>query len=572
LGAKFNALFDLKQCRSICISGQCALLILIYDLKQIPTLKMISSNTDACQFEVDEDEIDKVQDIIDNWQKRYRLELERDDVLKIVMKDINNYCEILKTSKGQQVNFKGGCFASCPDIKIHEDGRLETIYKDSYKANSMVIVAEAILKYLLFDIPIEKTINNCNDVFKFMQVSHLGGTYEKCVQESPNGDIELQRNNRIYAGLKPSGVIVKIKPDGRRDSLANQPPNPIVDNANKLTINDINKEWYIEFAQEKANDFLGIPRLESLKKDELLERANQLGLEIDKKVKKAELIEIIKDKERNEVNNMAGKSQKENEEIKTITLSDERANDTLKINALLYQKINKLRQYIRSYKFLYDEELPSNLGGGEYYSIGQLYDAIQEGCLLCGLDFSFETIDIISFDKELVKPSGKLPIHVVTVKTKATIVDIDTGHSKEYYTIAQGSDTMDKAVSGASTLAFRQWFNKNFSPKGANENDEGADETPKSSEPKTPVFVPEKKKEELKEEVVTQAQEQKEESDDEDLKEICENIMKIREITGKETYGNITLGKIQEGKLTDVEIEKARQKTASKLEEVKGDI
>ena len=72
--------------------------------------------------------------------------------------------------------------------------------------------------------------------------------------------------------------------------MANQPPNPIVDNANELTINDINKEWYVEFAQERANNFLGIPRLESLKKEELLERANKLGLEIDKKTKKAELI------------------------------------------------------------------------------------------------------------------------------------------------------------------------------------------------------------------------------------------------------------------------------------------
>ena len=248
--------------------------------------------------------MNEVQEVIDNWQKRYRLELERDDVLKIVMKDINNYCEILKTNKGQQVNFKGGYFASSPDIKIHEDGKLETIYKDSYKANSMVIVGESILKYLLFDIPIEKTINNCNDIFKFMQISHLGSTYEKCVQESPNGDIELQRNNRIYAGLKPSGVIVKIKPDGRRDSLANQPRNPIVDNANQCTIDDINKQWYIDLAYERANDFLGIPRLENLKKTELLERANNYNLDIDKKTKKADLIEILKNYEKRLTNNI----------------------------------------------------------------------------------------------------------------------------------------------------------------------------------------------------------------------------------------------------------------------------
>lgn len=538
--------------------------------------------------------MNKVQEVIDNWQKRYRLELERDDVLKIVMKDINNYCEILQTNKGKQVNFKGGCFAGCPDIIIHEDNRLETIYKDSYKANSMVIVAEAVLKYLLFNIPIEKTINNCNDIHKFQQISHLGSTYEKCVQESPDGDIERQRNNRIYASNIPSGNIVKVKPNGRRDSLANCPPNPIVDNANELTINDINKEWYIEFAQEKANDFLGIPRLESLKKEELLERANNLGLDIDKKTKKADLIKLIKNKERNEVKNMATKQELEEklvkateqneklverlkekdamEKMEVISLIDERANDTIKLNALLFTKINALRKYIRNYNFIYDEELPSNLGGGEYYSIGQLYDALQKGCLEVGLDFAYDVVEVISFDKELVKPSGKLPIHVATVKTRAVLTDITTGHSKEYNTIAQGSDTIDKAISGASTLAFRQWFTKNFSPKNANDENESIDETPKSEPPKTPVYVPETKKEEIKKEVVKQVQQ--EDSDDEDIKEICENIMKIRSFgtdeKGKDlsNYGASTLEKLMSGTLSSADILEIDLKVKNKLEKV----
>lgn len=78
------------------------------------------------------------------------------------------------------------------------------------------------------------------------------------MQESTNGDIELQRNNRIYAGKIPSGAIIKVKPNGRRDSLASQPPNPIIDNGNKCTIEDINKEWYIEIANQRVSDFLGI--------------------------------------------------------------------------------------------------------------------------------------------------------------------------------------------------------------------------------------------------------------------------------------------------------------------------
>lgn len=572
LRAKFNALYDNLQGFSICTTGQLIILQLIHDLEQVPTVEMVSANTDAVMFEVAPEYKKQTDNIIHALEDLTGLEMEEDNIIRIVMANVNNYCELVQIGDDDYaINYKGGQF-QCNSIQKNlkmkydkESKTWSTTFTDDVKSNSITIVGEALLKKLLLDIPVEETINNCNDIFRFQTISHLGSTYEKCVQESPNGDIELQRNNRIYAGLELSGVIVKVKPDGRRDSLADCPPNPIVDNGNELTIDNINKEWYIEIANQRVNDFLGIPRLESLKKEELLEKAKELNLDIDKKIKKADLIELIKNKKKSEVNIMATKKE-ETKEVAPVTFADEQTSDAIKVNALLFKKIDKLRQFIRSREFVLDEELPSNLGGGEYYSIGQLYDAIQEGCLAVGLDFSFDVTDVLRFDAELVKPSGKLPIHVATVMTKATLTDIDTGVEKDYYTIGQGSDTIDKAVSGAGTLAFRQWFMKNFSPKGANDNDE----TPKSAEPKTPVYIPETKKEEIKEEVVAKAQEKKEETDDEDLKEICENIMKVRDITGDKEYGAKALIKIQQGTLSDVDIEKMRQKTLAKLEEVGG--
>ena len=528
---------------------------------------------DAVQFLIDSDYKQQAQEILDKWQHRTGFELEEDNVVKMVARDVNNYCEIVQIGENDySINYKGGELTRGEHkFKWNKDKKVfEYSYEKSLKSNSMSIVSEALLKFLLFDIPIRETIQKCDNIFRFQIISHLGSTYEKCVQESPDGDIELQRNNRIYAGLKPSGSIIKVKSDGRRDSLANCPPNPIVDNANKLTINDINKEWYIEFAQEKANDFLGIPRLESLKKEELLERANNLGLEIDKKTKKAELIEIIKNKERNEVKNMATKQEiekiKESENGKEMDYQNKEISDTAKLRKSLYNKINNLRKFIRDYEFVYDEELPSNLGSAEYYSIKQLYNALQEGCLKVGLDFKHEVEEVISFDKELVKPSGKLPIHVATIRTKSTLIDIDTGCDSEYYTIAQGSNTIDKAVTGASTSAFRQWFTKNFSPKDINDEDDKVDDAPKTSEPKTPVYIPETKKEEIKKEVVKQVQ--KEETDEEDIKAICENIMKIREITNNPDYATKTMDDLLKGNVNDVELQKIQLKIENKLEQL----
>lgn len=573
------------------------LLQLAYDLKKIPTLEVCSCNTDAITYMIDEEYTEQSHKVLHDWEKLTGLELEEDKIIKIVMRDVNNYVSINQIGDNDyEIHYKGGELTRGEHtFKWNKETKIfEYSFKDSLKSNSLSIVSEALLKFLLFDIPIRETIEKCDDIFRFQLISHLGSTYEKCVQESPNGDIELQKNNRIYASNVPRGTIIKVKPNGRRDSLANCPPNPIVDNGNECTIEDINKEWYIEFAQEKANDFLGIPRLDSLKKEELLERAINLGLDIDKKTKKADLIELIKNKERNEVIKMATKQELEEklvkateqneklveklkekdtmERIQTISLVDERVNDTIKLNSMLYSKINALRKFIRNYEFVYDKELPSNLGGDEYYSIGQFYNALQKGCIEVGLDFSYDVEDVISFEKELVKPSGKLPIHVATVKTRATLTDITTGHSKIYYTIAQGSDTIDKAISGASTLAFRQWFTKNFSPKNTDDENDDIDETPKSEEPKVSVYVPETKKEEIKKEVVKQVQQ--EDSDDEDIKIICDNIMKIRSVgvdsEGKDlsNYGASTLEKLLSGTLSSADILEIDLKVKNKLEKV----
>lgn len=603
LRADFNNLNDPLQGVSICFTGQCLLLQLGYDLMQIPTVHLSRFNTDAVEVSVEEKYVDEVYRVVHEWETLTGLEMEDDKIIKLIARDINNYCGIYKVKDEYEVHYKGSDLTrGNHKFKWNKEKKtFEYTFKDSLKSNSMSIVSEALLKFLLFNKPIRETIEKCDDIFRFQIISHLGGTYEKMVQESPNGDIKLQKNNRIYAGKKPSGNIIKVKPNGRRDSLANCPPNPIVDNANQCTIDDVNKEWYIEFAEEKANDFLGVKRLEEYKKEELLDLAKELNIDVDKKTKKEELIKIIKNKKkeltnkiqygtistRNEVDNMATKQELEEKLVKATEQNeklmeklkekgetnmnemDKYSNDLKSLNT----KIMEFRKKVREREFIFDKELPSNLGGGEYYSIDQFYNAIQDICLEVGLDFQFETTDVLSFEKELVKPSGKLPIHVATVRTIATLTDINNGLSKTYTTIAQGSDTIDKAISGASTLAFRQWFYKNFTPKNMDEEElDKKEEVEKSTAPKVPVYVPEQKKEEIKKEVVKQ--EQHEESDDEDIKEICENIMKIRNVgtdsDGKDlsNYGASTLEKLMSGKLSSADILEIDLKVKNKMEKV----
>jgi hypothetical protein len=525
--------------------------ILINKLRKVPTLKCVSCNTDAVQFEIDEDKVPLAEEVLNDWQKRYRLELERDDVIKLVMRDINNYIELLETKKGKEVNFKGGCFSSCPKIIIDENNKILTKYEPKFKANSLAIVSEALAKYLLFDIPIEYTINKDNDIRKYQIISHLGSTYEKCVQETDNGYIDLEnRNNRIYAGKKPTGLIYKKKANGRLDKLANCPTNPIVDNANKCTIEDINKEWYIKLATQWANDFLGIKRLTEYKKTELVDMAQDMGLEFDPKIKKDELIKLIE--------NNKGKS------------------DNVEKNKMnIYEKINAMKKDIKEMNFVLDCVQATQLGGKEYASISQYYKAINDLSIKYNLLFKWEVVDAFPIERDIFKAVNKMPQHVSTSRCLATFINIDTPTEVETYTTyASGSDSLDKGMSASSSMAFRNWFDKNFAPKYLtieefNSEVETSETTEQTVEPKIKTYVPEEKKEELTKEVVEEVQQT--ESDKDDVKEIIDKIMKVRELSMNPDWGAGTLQSLISGELSSADILEIGLKVDNKLDSLKGE-
>lgn len=531
LRAPFNPLYDNLCGFSICITGQLLILQLIHDLQKIPTLEMVEANTDAVEFYIDTYYVKDAEKVLQEWQDYTGLELEKDDVVKIIARDVNNFAEIVRIGDNDyEVHYKGGLFTGQHNFKWNKEKKLfEYEFTDDYKSNSLTICAEAILKNLLFGVPVEDTINKCDDIFRFQMISHLGSTYEKCVLEYPGGvQKELQRNNRIYAGIaKNDCKIYKIKGD-RKDSLANCPPNPIVDNKNEISIEMVNKKWYIKYAKQKISDFVG-------RKDIYMEEKLE-------KLKKDELIEMIK-------------KSKPSDDTAPIGASD---------NALLAQKIQKLRKAIRERNFILDKELPKNLGGGEVYSIEQIYTAIQEECYNVGLDFAFEVVDLIRFDIKAFTPMTGAPQHIATIKCQITLTDIDSGCNKVYTMISQGSDSIDKAVNAASTYALRNWFNKTFTPcifNGVKSEFTQVSSSPVNidanvndaqlSNPTTKTFVAPARKENIVKEITKEPQK---DATSDDFDEVVDLIHKLRELTGNPDIGQKTMNLLIDGNISDVEL------------------
>jgi hypothetical protein len=231
--------------------------------------------------------------------------------------------------------------------------------------------------------------------------------------------------------------------------------------------------------------------------------------------------------------------------------------------------------------FVMDQVMPTNLGGGEYASIGQYYKAINDLSMKHNLLFIWEVVNVHGCERDLFKPQGKPPQHVWTVDCMATFIDADDVDAEgrhasvKYEVSANGSDICDKGVSGASSLAFRNWFDKNFTPSHivvddftgtSNEVSETSEQT---SAPKVPTYIPQEKKEEIKQEVVNTPQH--EESDEEDIKRIITKIMKVRELSGDENWGAVTINNMMSQTVDTANLLAIELKVDNKIDALGGD-
>ena len=264
---EYNDLADRRAGRSVCITNQLAMTQLIVMLAQrCATVDFININTDGIMFFIDRKEDDLASRIIADWSKITGFEMERDDFARIIQKDVNNYIGI--TTEGK-MKTKGGY------VSLYKGG--------DFKTNSLQIIHKAIVEYLVNGVAPEETINAETDVFKFQSIVKTGGTFEGSYHYV-NGEREpLQKVNRIYAVKNPIyGQVVKGKwitekrrkdPDSGRmisepvdppiwqeSTIPECPEHAFIDNENVLTVDDLDKDYYIEMAKGRIDKYINLDR------------------------------------------------------------------------------------------------------------------------------------------------------------------------------------------------------------------------------------------------------------------------------------------------------------------------
>ena len=250
----YNAMYDPKMARSVCISGQLSLTELAIAYSRVDGLKIIQLNTDGIMISIPKSEYDTVLSINDWWQDQTSLELEEDRIDFIWQKDVNNYvCRMLDGKEKVKGGYLVRGIAPIGAWSIN---------------NNATIVAEALKRYLLDGIPIADTINACDDPSKFQLIAKASGKYERVYQEvfpEPVGKagvetVERQRCNRVFATTDARyGRLYKVKAaDGSVAKIESLPEhcliwNEEIDTAKVLP--KIDKSFYIALAEKRASDF-----------------------------------------------------------------------------------------------------------------------------------------------------------------------------------------------------------------------------------------------------------------------------------------------------------------------------
>lgn len=236
---KYSTAYDPRQANNVCINGQLLLLDLLEHLEG--HCELIQSNTDGLIIQIpDTDEaFEKIDDICYEWEQRTRMGLGFDYVKEIYQKDVNNY------------------------LFIQDDGKIER--KGAYVKPlnnldyDMAIVNKALVDYMTKRVPVEKTINSCNDLKEFQKIVKVSSKY---ICGYHNGKRLNDKTFRVFASKNThDGIIGKVKDKNGKEVIekfANTPDHCFIENGdvNGVVVPDkLDKQYYIDIAKKRLNEF-----------------------------------------------------------------------------------------------------------------------------------------------------------------------------------------------------------------------------------------------------------------------------------------------------------------------------
>lgn len=235
-----NKAYDPRNANLVCINGQLLLLDLIEKLQKIDSFELVQSNTDGLIIKINRKDFESLDDTCYEWESRTHMTLEFDYIREIWQKDVNNY------------------------VFVQMDGKIER--KGAYVKelnsmdNDLPILNQALIDYMLNGVPVEETINDCDDLIAFQKICKLTNKY-KYVKYA--GRIYTNKCYRVFASKNTADdTVYKVK-DGKAgtESLSkfqNISKHCFMENGDITGVKvpaKLDKKFYIDLAKKRLEQY-----------------------------------------------------------------------------------------------------------------------------------------------------------------------------------------------------------------------------------------------------------------------------------------------------------------------------
>lgn len=255
-GNKYLDLYDPYMCTSVCRVGQIFLAALAYKMyKTIPNLKIIQTNTDGICCYLPRKELNRLDALQKEWSEVSGINMDRDDIIKIWQRDVNNYLMLIKEKGKIKTKLKGEWLNDT------------YIRPGTNKVGGVFAFAssKAVINYLTNGNDIVESIVSNTNLEDFVMNCTKGPTYSAVVQRFADGHEEtLFKANRVIASKNGyNGMLYKIKKYKDKLSYTKMPSIPehcklINDDISHYDFNkdikpDLDYMFYIEQCAELLN-------------------------------------------------------------------------------------------------------------------------------------------------------------------------------------------------------------------------------------------------------------------------------------------------------------------------------
>ena len=261
-----NPAYDPRNNNIMCINGQLMLLDLLEHLEEVPGLEIIQSNTDGIIIQIpDTDEaFNQVDDICWDWEQRCSTDecsilLELDTIKEIWQKDVNNYLWV------------------APDGKVGE--RKGAYVKELSPLDyDLSIINKAMVDFFSKGIPVEKTINDCDELIQFQKIVKLSNKYnhvehehgvprvvttgirvKKTYYEYTHTEKYSYKCYRVFASNDmKDGRILKCKVGKKPEKFANTPEHCFIENGDVTDMKCpwyLDKQYYVDICKERLRQY-----------------------------------------------------------------------------------------------------------------------------------------------------------------------------------------------------------------------------------------------------------------------------------------------------------------------------